>query len=1066
MKHLPCVSFSPAKRILLITAGLIGGILSTPASSPPEGMDKSITLSEDIPRLLLPSDFGFSDPGDSPANQFSGVAITTIPTPGSLSIDGTAVATGQSVSLQQDSRMAWTPRESSRRWTAVASSADGTKLLASGGGVTGYLYTSADEGATWVQRNSLQFWEGVASSSDGTKLFGAAGVLHRSTDSGVTWTTSQPAQDIRRVAASSDGSRLLVGGDGSLYTSTNSGVTWTTRAVSERWVSLASSADGTKLAAAGGTSIYISPNSGSTWTTASITANWTSVACSADGTRLAAVGTNTPIYISANSGATWTAQETSRNWTSIASSADGTRLVALAHLGRIYTSRDAGLTWSARESTRTWSRVASSADGNKLIAAPSSGFLYTSSAEVPQMIYTPAANAFGTPYASFTFQVKDDGTNGTNEDPTPNTITFNVEPVNDAPVLTGGIPDQIATERSAFSYQFPTGLFTDADPGTSLSFSATQTDGSPLPGWVNFNPTTRTFSGTPGNPNIGTWGIRLTANDGAIPALSGSTSFYLSALPMADPPGGTDGSTLLSMGGDFSFGPADFGFTDPDDIPAHRLSRIRLASLPAKGMLRINGVPANAGDFVRIQPSSPGAVWSAVGPAAQPFISVASSADGQRLAAVSYGGFIHISTDSGASWTQRGSFQNWFAVTSSADGQKLVAAVQDGPIFTSTDGGTIWIQRPFTARWRALTSSADGSRLAAIQQSGRIFTSSDSGLTWIARDVIRNWYGIASSADGLRLAAVVQDGLIYLSSDAGISWTPTATVRSWRSISSSGDGTRLAAVAQNGRIYTSQDAGLSWVPREVTRNWYFIASSADGNRLTAVAQGGLIYVSADAGVSWLPRESNRTWRSAASSSNGLRLIAADNGGRLYTSEIKPAQRLSYLSPMGESGAPYTSFTFEVEDEGTAGGHLDPTPNLFTINVGPDSAFEIWAAANGLSTAPGADGGRNLLNFAFGLDASNTPQTQITLDKPDISRRGMPGLAQTGTSFSVIFGRRKNAGLSCIVEFSNDLTSWEPATTYPSVVASDDMIEALEVPFPAQLSNGMTPRFSRVRVTTP
>lgn len=53
--------------------------------------------------------------------------------------------------------------------------------------------------------------------------------------------------------------------------------------------------------------------------------------------------------------------------------------------------------------------------------------------------YTPAANGSGTSYASFTFRVTDDGgtaNGGVDTDPSANTITFNVTPVNDAPVIT------------------------------------------------------------------------------------------------------------------------------------------------------------------------------------------------------------------------------------------------------------------------------------------------------------------------------------------------------------------------------------------------------------------------------------------------------------------------------------------------------------------------------------------------------------------------------------------------------------------------------------------------------
>src|SRR5207245_11519123 len=56
-----------------------------------------------------------------------------------------------------------------------------------------------------------------------------------------------------------------------------------------------------------------------------------------------------------------------------------------------------------------------------------------------RVTFTPAANANGSGYASFSFAVKDDGgtaNGGADTDATPNTITFDVSAVNDAPVNT------------------------------------------------------------------------------------------------------------------------------------------------------------------------------------------------------------------------------------------------------------------------------------------------------------------------------------------------------------------------------------------------------------------------------------------------------------------------------------------------------------------------------------------------------------------------------------------------------------------------------------------------------
>lgn len=54
-----------------------------------------------------------------------------------------------------------------------------------------------------------------------------------------------------------------------------------------------------------------------------------------------------------------------------------------------------------------------------------------------QLKYTPVTNENGNAYSSFQFQVRDNG-NGNNVDLSPNTLTFNVTPVNDAPVVGAG----------------------------------------------------------------------------------------------------------------------------------------------------------------------------------------------------------------------------------------------------------------------------------------------------------------------------------------------------------------------------------------------------------------------------------------------------------------------------------------------------------------------------------------------------------------------------------------------------------------------------------------------------
>ncbi|SVC76169.1 uncharacterized protein METZ01_LOCUS329023, partial [marine metagenome] len=54
-------------------------------------------------------------------------------------------------------------------------------------------------------------------------------------------------------------------------------------------------------------------------------------------------------------------------------------------------------------------------------------------------------------------------------------------------------------EDSALSFTIPADTFNDVDVGDSLTYTATLSDGSALPSWLSFNPSTQTFSGTPVN---------------------------------------------------------------------------------------------------------------------------------------------------------------------------------------------------------------------------------------------------------------------------------------------------------------------------------------------------------------------------------------------------------------------------------------------------------------------------------------------------------------------------------------------------------------------------------------
>ena len=108
---------------------------------------------------------------------------------------------------------------------------------------------------------------------------------------------------------------------------------------------------------------------------------------------------------------------------------------------------------------------------------------------------------------------------GVDLDQTPNTITVNVTPVNDAPMVAHAIADQNVTQGSAYLFQFAANTFSDVD-GDPLTYTATLSNDTPLPTWLSFNASTRTFSGTPTNTDVGTVVVKVTATDGSNASMS------------------------------------------------------------------------------------------------------------------------------------------------------------------------------------------------------------------------------------------------------------------------------------------------------------------------------------------------------------------------------------------------------------------------------------------------------------------------------------------------------------------------------------------------------------------
>ena len=102
-----------------------------------------------------------------------------------------------------------------------------------------------------------------------------------------------------------------------------------------------------------------------------------------------------------------------------------------------------------------------------------------------------------------------DGTNRTSGE-----LLVTVQGTNDSPELSRSLSNVQLARGKDFSWQVPAGSFTDQDRNDSLDFTASLSNGKPLPSWLNFDPATQTFSGTAPTNAKNDIQIKVVASDG------------------------------------------------------------------------------------------------------------------------------------------------------------------------------------------------------------------------------------------------------------------------------------------------------------------------------------------------------------------------------------------------------------------------------------------------------------------------------------------------------------------------------------------------------------------------
>ncbi|MHC5542532.1 Ig-like domain-containing protein, partial [Singulisphaera rosea] len=255
-------------------------------------------------------------------------------------------------------------------------------------------------------------------------------------------------------------------------------------------------------------------------------------------------------------------------------------------------------------------------------AAPTNGqVIPVADIAAGKLIYTPPANANGSLYAKFSFQVKDDGgaaNGGVDTDPVARSMYVTITSVNDAPVGIAkavtiledttytftiadfGFSDPNDNPANAFGYIVVSNIPTT--PGLTLA-GAPLTNGQVITtydladGKLKFQPPANAAGGSYIKFSFQVRDNGGTANGGVntdpIPR-----SMYVTVTPVNDAPVGTSKTVTTLEDSSYTFGVNDFGFSDPLDNPANAFGYIVVSNLPTSPGLTLNGAPLTNGQVI------------------------------------------------------------------------------------------------------------------------------------------------------------------------------------------------------------------------------------------------------------------------------------------------------------------------------------------------------------------------------------------------------------------------------------------------------------------------------------
>jgi trimeric autotransporter adhesin len=558
----------------------------TAVNDAPAGTDNTVTVNEDASYTFTAANFGFSDASDAPANNFSAVKITTIPGAGSLTLNGVAVTAGQSITKADI--------DAGKLKFAPAANANGA-------GYASFTFQVQDNGGTAnsgvdLDQSANTMTIDVTSINDapsGTDNTVTANenfaYTFTAADFGFSDASDAPANNFSAVKIAT------IPGAGSL---TNNGVAVVagdvvTKADIDAGKLVFTPAANVNGAGYASFTFQVQDDGGIANSGVDLDQSANTLTIDVIPVNAAPSGTSNTVTTNEDIAYTFTAADFGF------SDAQGNSFLAV----KITTLPGAG--------TLT----------NNGVAVNTGDFVTKADIDAGLLKFAPAANANGTGYASFTFQVQDDGgtsNGGIDLDQTPNTMTVNVTTVNDAPSGTGNTVT--TNEDTAYTFTAADFGFSDTGDSPANGFQAVVITTLPTVGTLTWKGATFAAGNYIWHTDIDAGFLKFTPAANANGAGYASFTFQVqddggtanggvntdqtpktmtvNVTPVNDAPAGTSNTVSTNQDIAYTFTAQNFGFSDASDAPANNFSAVQITAIPGAGTLTNNGVAVNTSDFV------------------------------------------------------------------------------------------------------------------------------------------------------------------------------------------------------------------------------------------------------------------------------------------------------------------------------------------------------------------------------------------------------------------------------------------------------------------------------------